>query len=516
MLRIVGTRFKTIRRYNSIRFVSRVPHDANSISNRRSTIVSQVGQYYPAIDQVRNKFNGKLMRISQFVEKFGSDTDLGNTRGSEYNLEGRITGIRVLSKGLFFMDLIQDDVTVQIKAYNKLVGLEKHEFGEINSWFKIGDYVSCNGFASRTPAGELTLTLTNHIEMLSPILQEIPNKLVDKGVINSNRSVNYLVNPDSKLPIIVKSQLIQAIRQFFIGLQFLEVQTPILSGEGTGANAAPFITHMKDTPVRLRVAPELWLKKLVIGGFDRVFEIGPNFRNEGIDRSHNPEFTSCEFYQAFTSLTELMSLTEELFAHLYKSLPMDHLKSFASPFPKYEFIPTIEQRTGIALPEKYTVETLSQYFHQIGLELPSNPTPVSLLDKLSEVYLESISAETPNTPIIIYNQPEIMSPLAKSSQGISHRFELFINGQEYVNAYEEENCPLDQYEKFKIQQSAKIEYNDDECVVPDWEYVKSMEYGLPPTGGWGCGIDRLAMLISGCTRIDQVLPFGNLRDVIRQ
>ncbi|EGW29963.1 uncharacterized protein SPAPADRAFT_63586 [Spathaspora passalidarum NRRL Y-27907] len=310
------------------------------------------------------------------------------------------------------------------------------------------------------------------------------------------------------------------MRQFFINRQFLEVQTPILSGEGTGALASPFVTHMKNTestPVRLRVAPELWLKKLVIGGFDRVFEIGPNFRNEGIDRTHNPEFTSCEFYQSFTSLSEVMKLTEDLFAHLYKTLPnMEHLQSFNREFPKYEFVPTIEAKTGVSMPKNFTVEALYDYFQQINLAPLPNPNPVALLDRLSQVYLESISLETPNTPIIIYNQPEIMSPLAKSSQGISHRFELFINGQEYVNAYEEENSPVDQYEKFKIQQRAKDEYKDDDSIVPDWEYVKSMEYGLPPTGGWGCGVDRLAMLISGCDRIDQVLPFGNLKDVIRQ
>ncbi|KAI5970718.1 MSK1 [Candida margitis] len=405
-------------------------------------------------------------------------------------------------------------------ATNKLMGTDIDRFNKVHTWFKPGDYISCIGYASRTKTGELTLKANSPIELLTPCLLKMPNKLTDKGIINNNRVLNYLVNPDSKQPIIIKSRIIQCIRQFLLQRDFLEVQTPILSNEGTGANANPFKTKFKDTEVQLRVAPELWLKKLVIGGFDKVFEIGNNFRNEGIDQTHNPEFTSCEFYQAYTSLEELMQMTEELLTEIFKTFNMTSILEKAK-FPRYEFLPTLEQVTGVPLND-LSFDGLLQYYKRLDLQVPPNPNPTSLLNNLSEVYLESLSvSKHPNTPVFIYNQPELLSPLAKSSlvngtTRVSSRFELFINGKEFINAYEEENDPYQQFAKFKQQQESKREFNDDEMLIPDWQYVQTMKLGLPPTGGWGIGIDRLAMFISGVERIDNVLPFGNLRDVLKQ
>lgn len=481
-----------------------------------------IDTYYPRISSIRQKnSNGPVIRIPIFRQKFDQTdfTSFANNRiDKDFIIEGRILSIRKAGKGMYFFDLEQDNTRLQVMATNKLMEMDVDEFNQLHGWFKPGDYISCIGYASRTKTGELTLKANKSIELLTPCLLKMPNKLIDKGIINNNRVLNYLVNPDSKQPIIIKSKIIQCIRQFLLQRDFLEVQTPILSNEGTGANATPFKTKFKDADVQLRVAPELWLKKLVIGGFDKVFEVGNNFRNEGIDQTHNPEFTSCEFYQAYTSLDELMMMTEDLLKGIFKTFDVN--SSTEAEFPKYEFLPTLEKVTGVPLGD-LSFDGILKYYRRLDLQIPQDPNPTSLLNNLSEIFLESLSvSKHPNTPVFIYNQPEILSPLAKSTNinniPVSSRFELFINGKEFVNAYEEENDPQQQFTKFKQQQANKVEFNDDEMLIPDWQYVQTMKLGLPPTGGWGIGIDRLAMFISGVERIDQVLPFGNLRDVLKQ
>ncbi|CAX40722.1 lysine--tRNA ligase, putative [Candida dubliniensis CD36] len=504
--------------------------DADNLTHEnRKVIITESGKnhidskYYPSISTVRQRLSAsEKLRVKEFCKDFKDVvkfSDVDNNRSFEnYLLEGKITSMRKSGKAMYFIDIIQDNCSVQIMATNKLMGMDPAAFNECHSFFKIGDYIAVRGYASRTKTGELTLKLNKPIEMLTPVLSKVPNRLEDRGLINNNRVLNYLVNPDSKNAIIVKSKVIQAIRNFLLDRDFLEVQTPILSGQGTGANATPFVTKFKGDPVHLRVAPELWLKKLVIGGFDRVFEIGSNFRNEGIDMTHNPEFSTCEFYQAYTSLDELMKMTEDMFGYVFAKLGVTN-KFPVGNFPKYEFLPTIEQKTGIPITD-LTLDGLVNYYKKMNLTIPPNPNPVKLLNNLSERYLESICSEHPNTPVFIYNQPEIMSPLAKSTTDaagnrISSRFELFINAREMANAYEEENDPCKQLEKFKLQQQMKTAYNDQEMLIPDHNYVRAMEYGLPPTGGWGCGIDRLAMLIAGANRIEDVLTFGTLSSVLK-
>ncbi|CAI5760409.1 unnamed protein product [Candida verbasci] len=472
--------------------------------------------YYPTISKFRKENpNSKLIDIHNFRKLFDNAVPV-NVK-NEYLIEGRIKSIRKSGKGMYFIDITHNNERLQILASNNLMNLSLEEFDIKHAWFKIGDIIGCNGVVSRTKTGELTLKLNKPIRLLTPRLKEIPDKITDKSLINRNRVLNYLSNPDSKRFIIIKSQIIETIRNFLIKKNFLEVQTPLLIGSGTGANANPFVTKYKDSQVHLRVAPELWLKKLVIGGFDKVFEIGTNFRNEGIDQTHNPEFTSCEFYQTYTSLDQLIELTEELFNELF--LKFDIMKSVK--FIRYEFLPTLESQTGLSF-QDLSLNNLIENFHKLNLQVPPNPNPANLLNQLSEIYLESLSiTKHKDIPVVIYNQPEILSPLAKSMKdengnSISLRFELFVNGKELVNAYEEENNPVKQHEKFKLQQSNKIEFNDEESLIPDWTYIQTMEYGLPPTGGWGCGIERLTMLISNAERIDNVLSFGNLRDVMKQ
>lgn len=484
--------------------------------------------WFPAIAETRSS-QLPLLRVPQFNAHFVDTefTQWPRQRSPEsYRVEGRVGAIRKSGKAMYFIDLYQDDAKVQIVATNKLMGLSREEFEAKHSIIKTGDCIGVEGQAGRTNTGELSLKARAPVSMLAPALR-LPNKLSDKGLINANRALYYRVEPQLKHPIIVKSQLCREFRKFFEERGFLEVQTPILSGPATGANARGFhTTDIHGTQLLLRVAPELWLKKLVIGGFDKVFEIGCNFRNEGIDATHNPEFTLCEFYQSYTLLEELMDMTEQLFAQCQLTLNVEQLQPLTQQYKRVEFIPGIEAETGHPMPAEFTQPNLYAYCQKVGVRVKPTESPAQMLDALSLTFLEPISLrqENLNHPVFIYHQPEAMSPLAKGTtktyngnpHQISLRFELFINGKEYVNAYEEENNPESQEKKFRQQLSFNQQFGDDESLVPDWRYIEQMEYGLPPTGGWGCGIDRLAMLFAGCERIEQVQTFGTVDDVTKQ
>ncbi|CUM65703.1 uncharacterized protein PRCAT00003351001 [Priceomyces carsonii] len=538
LIRPYSKGIRGVRQYTVINAES----EALRYKERKDKIQVKSEHFFPSIQKIRFQ---NVLRIPKFRQKF-NDHDFDQYEHKwvpeHVSLEGRIKSVRRSGKGMYFLDLVQDNSKVQVVASNKLMNISKEAFSELHGFLRKGDSVTCVGFPSRTKVGELSLKLTEPIRTAAPSLKStmIPQKIISKSLINKNRVLHYLVNEESRQRLIIKSHIIQIMRNFFLARDFLEVQTPMLGGYGTGANAEPFKTTSSaldsDKSLQLRVAPELWLKKLIIGGFDKIFEIGQSFRNEGIDLTHNPEFSTCEFYQSFASLNELMEISEALLKDIYVALEqktnnisllqrqLPNLTEIrAGDFPRYEFIPILESRTGVPLPCELTSESLLDYYKVLGLDLPNIKSPQSLLDNLSSIYLESISKGN-NTPIFIYNQPSLLSPLSKSAPiaygarvyDVSLRFELFINGKEYMNSYEEENSPFLQANKFKLQQLSKSEFNDNDALIPDWEYVKLMEYGLPPTGGWGCGIDRLAMLFSGTQRIEDVLSFGNLRDVIRQ
>ncbi|SLM36854.1 lysyl-trna synthetase [Lasallia pustulata] len=338
---------------------------------------------------------------------------------------------------------------------------------------------------------------------------------------------NFLVNQRSSDLIRLRSEIVCYVRRYFLDDCQTEVQTPILAARAGGAIARPFATSATEFPERqlvLRIAPELWLKRMIIGGHDRVFEIGPSFRNEGLDPSHNPEFTTCEFYRAYTNIDELMSITETLFSGLARhttSLIRETFTSinppnidFTPPFRQIEFIPAIEAAIRRELPDLTSATAqadLVKLFHDLAVPLPTSATLPRLLDRLSNLYIEPQCT----APTFVINHPECLSPLSKSfahsgAHRVSARAELFVNGQELVNMYEEENSPFEQRRKFVEQ----LNYRDDENTASiDEDYIEALEWGLPPTGGWGCGIDRLCMLLSGTSRIGDVLSFGTLRNV---
>ena len=366
--------------------------------------------------------------------------------------------------------------------------------------------------------------------MLAPSLPNLPHKLEDPETRIRNRHVDLLVNRRVADTIRVRSHIIQYIRGFLLKDNFLEVQTPIIAESAGGAIARPFTTvatEFSDKQLALRIAPEIWLKRLILGGMDRVFEIGPAFRNEGLDATHNPEFTTCEFYKSFMDLEGLIEMTERIFSGLaahvktlrhypLKELPELDDKLFTPPFKRIQFIPAIEQKLGEKLPDlakDSAQEKLLALFTKHEITPPSPPTLPRLLDKLSSTYLEPDCT----VPTFIMHHPACLAPLSKSfldpntNQLVSARVELFIQNREIANMYEEENSPFEQRRKFVEQAKWK---DDENRAVIDESYIAALEWGLPPTGGWGCGIDRLCMLFSGASRISDVLPFGSLKNVV--
>jgi lysyl-tRNA synthetase class 2 len=343
--------------------------------------------------------------------------------------------------------------------------------------------------------------------------------------------VHQLVNDEPGDVLRLRALISDYLRNSFVQDGFLEVETPMFDVHAGGAIARPFETianELSNMPVRLRIAPELNLKRLIVGGQDRIFEIGRSFRNEGVDNTHNPEFSTCEFYEVGATLPSLIQRTEKLVQGLHKatellrstyfpSLAPPEDVDFTPPFAQLPFIPTIEERSGYKLPDLSSptaADDVLTMFEALDLAAPPNPTLPRLLDTLAEQYIEPLCIN----PTFITEHPEALSPLSKSytcpttNQRIASRVELFIGGREYVNAYEEENSPFEQRRKF-IQQLEFHPEGEREKEI-DESYLEVLEWGMPPTGGWGCGLDRLVMLFASKKRIADVLPFGTLRNVV--
>ncbi|OJJ86545.1 putative lysyl-tRNA synthetase [Aspergillus glaucus CBS 516.65] len=406
------------------------------------------------------------------------------------------------------------------------------EFKRFYRLLRRGDAFSITGIPHRTGRGELTVVATEVPQLLSPCLHDVPLDAKDHETSPYARHVQLLADPSTADIIRARSVIIQYLRQFFLDQSFMEVSTPIIGSVAGGAVARPFYTNATEFPERqlsLRIAPELWLKRMVVGGFDRVFEIGPSFRNEGLDKTHNPEFTTCEFYHAYANLEDLMSTTENLLSgmanHIHQFNSNNTLKptevDFTNPFRRIDFITGIEEKINRKLPNLTSPDALSQttnLFHDLSLPLPENPTLPRLLDALCSTYVEPDCIN----PTFIINPPECLSPLSKSfthpttNQRVAARGELFIEGREMVNTYEEENSPFEQRRKFEEQaRYSKAAEAEGEGEI-DETYLEAMEWGLPATGGWGCGVDRLVMLFTGAKRIGDILTFGNLRAVTRR
>ena len=466
------------------------------------------------------------MTLSDFVDKYSSLHDEEFSPRTHLRLCGRINKIRKHGKHLRFLDITQGDVQIQLQLKADVYA---GDFEEDVVIIKRGDVVGVEGYPIRTSSGELTL-LTNNLTLLAPTLRIIPSQAMERTEYRfRRRHVDLLTNLETRSIFRTRARVLNLIRSFLDARDFIEVDTPILTNGVGGANAEPFKTHHNDLEMDmfLRIAPELHLKMLLVGGLDRVYEIGRQFRNEGIDTSHNPEFTSCEFYMAYADYNDLLDLTENLLSNIAKTLrefpSMHNLQCDSDicdmftkvPYNRIEFLPSLESATNVKFPNPNdltddsgeAVKFLSYICENNNIEM-TEKTSSKLLDKL---FSKLIEPEL-HSPTFVLHHPMCMCPLAKehrSLKGVSERFELFTKGIELLNAYTELNDPIEQKLQFKKQKQLKCVEMQESAL--EKEFINALEYGLPPTAGWGLGIDRLVMLLTKQVSIREVLLFPTMK-----
>jgi len=471
---------------------------------------------------------------TEFLEKTTEGAKLEDTT---VQVAGRVVSLRGQGK-LFFYDIVGDGDKVQIMS--SLANYESEEaFHETHKIVKRGDIIGVRGSPGKSKNGELSIFPTK-IELLSPCLHMLPFAKGDSamgGITNMEtryrqRYLDLIVNSDIRKVFEIRSSIINRIRKYLDDRHFLEVETPMMNMIPGGATARPFTTYHNDLSMDLylRIAPELYLKMLVVGGLARVYEIGRQFRNEGIDLTHNPEFTTLEFYQAYADYNDLMDMCEEMISGLVKSItggykiqysPKPGLPEveidFTPPFKRIPMIEGLEEAMKVKLPSLDDPEIeikLAKLLEERELECAPPHTTARLLDELVGEYLESNIIH----PTFITEQPISMSPLAKhhrSKPFVTERFELFSAGRELANAYTELNDPVDQYQRF-LEQAQAGSKGDDEAMVVDDSFVTALEHGLPPTGGFGLGIDRLTMFLSNKSNIKEVLLFPAMKPTDEQ
>ncbi len=461
-------------------------------------------------------------RRDSFAQDLHAQYDALNKEALDpQNIPVKVAGRMMLKRGMGKASFATvADMTGQIQLYinNQGVGEEAHE--SFKHW-DLGDIIGAEGTLFKTNHGELTVRVSQ-LHLLSKSLRPLPDKhkgLSDQETKYRQRYVDLIANEESRDTFIKRSQIVQAIRNYMVNERYLEVETPMMHPIPGGATAKPFVTHHNalDIPLYLRIAPELYLKRLVVGGLERVFEINRNFRNEGMSVRHNPEFTMMEFYEAFCDYERMMQMTEGVIraaSHAvngtgkieYNGKEVD----LDSPFERLTIIEAIKKFNPHYTDAQLNDEAwLKQEIVKHGESLPH----ASGLGSLQLVLFEGCAESKLWNPTFIIDYPVEVSPLARESdsqKGITERFELFVVGRELANGYSELNDPEDQANRFKAQVAQK-DAGDDEAMHFDADYIRAMEYGLPPTGGCGIGIDRLVMLLTDAQTIRDVVLFPQMR-----
>ncbi len=429
---------------------------------------------------------------------------------------GRVKFMRIMGKACFIK--IQDESAI-LQAYLSKNELSEQEFLVVKKLLEVGDIVNITGHAFVTKTGELSIH-ASACKILTKSIIPLPEKfhgLTDIEARYRQRYVDLIMNPSVKETFILRSRIVALVRRFFEERGFLEVETPMLHPIPGGANAKPFVTHHNALNVDryLRIAPELYLKRLIVGGFEAVFELNRNFRNEGMDHSHNPEFSMIEFYWAYRTYEDLIALTQELFAYLLERLALPSRLQWDDvevDFSKWNTLSYKESLLTIGnLPESAleNAKSLESYLLQKGVKLESNLNYGKLQDAAFSEFVESKLIN----PTFITQYPIDISPLARRNDedpNIADRFELFIGGKEIANGFSELNDPLDQYERFLAQVRQK-DAGDEEAQYMDEDFVTALGYGMPPTAGQGIGIDRLVMLLTNNKSIKDVLLFPAMK-----
>ena len=434
-------------------------------------------------------------------------------RPGDISLAGRIMARRKMGK-IAFLDIRDSSGKIQLCFRQDILGPQRYEFlQEID----IGDILGVKGELFRTKAGETSLDVSDYT-MLCKSLRPLPEKwhgLVDVEKRYRQRYLDLISNQGARNIFILRSRIITAIRDFLDSRGFMEVETPVFHSQAGGALASPFLTHHHalDEGLYLRIALELHLKRLIVGGFERVYEIGRAFRNEGISVKHNPEFTLLECYQSYSDYNDMMGLVEELVSHIAREVLGDmriqvgeNSIDLAPPWQRLCLRQAIEDCSGIDFENHPDTLSLRSRMEEMGLEVDPAKERGRLIDELISTFVEPKLIQ----PTFLLDYPVEMSPLAKRKRDddrLVERFEAFVNGMEIANAFTELNDPLEQRERFGQQ----LEERDEEAEVADEDFLEALEYGMPPTGGLGMGIDRLVMLLTGQSSIREVILFPQLR-----
>ena len=459
----------------------------------------------------------------EIKENFSDDAE-----PRQVSIAGRIMSRRIMGKASF-MELQDADGRIQVYISRDDICPDENK-DLYNVFFKklldIGDFVGIEGFVFRTQMGEITVHAQT-IKMLSKSLRPLPIVKVKDGVTYDafedpelryrQRYVDLVVNEGVKDIFIKRTKVYNSMREYFNGHGYMEVETPILQSIPGGAAARPFITHHNalDIPLYRRIADELYLKRLIVGGFEGVYEFSKNFRNEGMDRTHNPEFTCMEIYVSYKDYNWMMNFTEKMLEKICMDVNGttevkvgDNTISFKAPFRRVTMIDSIKEFTGIDITGMDEAQ-LRDVCKQIGVEADETMGKGKLIDEIFGEKCEGNYIQ----PTFIIDYPIEMSPLTKRHRNnpeLTERFELMVNGKELCNAYSELNDPIDQYERF-VEQMRLSEKGDDEAMIIDKDFIRALEYGMPPTSGMGIGMDRLVMLMTGQTTIQEVLFFPQMR-----
>ena len=491
-------------------------------------INSAAGQTDEELNELMQARRDKLTAIvGKGIEPFGRHYEashhaqeiLGNfeqLEGKKVRVAGRLMAIRGHGKA-GFANL--RDITGQIQLYLRQDVLGDEAYDVVHQ-FDLGDIIGVEGEVFRTRTGEISIKATT-VEFLTKALRPLPEKwhgLKDVEIRYRQRYLDLIVNPDVKRAFLVRSRMIQALRRTLDSRGFLEVETPMMHPIPGGAAARPFITHHNalDMKLYMRIAPELYLKRLIVGGFEKIYELNRVFRNEGIDIKHNPEFTLLELYQAFGDYNTVMTLTEEVIAAIaeevlgttkiiYQGKEID----LTPPWPRITMVEAVKQYSGVDFSAIRTVEEARKAAESIGVHFEPSHGVGGILNDIFEEKVEEHLVQ----PTFIVRYPTEISPLAKRCQDdpeYTDRFEAFIFSREIANGFSELNDPMDQKQRF-MEQVAQRESGDSEAHMMDEDFVTALEYGMPPTGGLGIGIDRLAMFLTDSYSIRDVILFPHMR-----